>query len=137
MQFIADNSDKSALSPSLGSIARAKVQAGLNFVGTELHKAFSPLFKKDATEEEKEAARTKVNLRLDDVEVELSDGRAYFLGDDFSIADAYLFTVANWTRPTGLGIGDRPNLVAYLDRMMARPAVRAAMEAEGLTKKAS
>ena len=102
-----------------------------------MHKAFSPLFKKDSTEDEKTAARAKVNLRLDDVEVELSDGRAYFLGDEFSIADAYLFTVANWTRPTGLGLGDRPNLVAYLERMMARPAVLAAMEAEGLMKKAS
>ena len=128
-------SDKKELSPALGSIARARLQAQINFVGTELHKSFSPLFKKDSTEDEKEAARKKVALRLDDVEAELSDGRAFLLGDDFSIADAYLFTVANWTKPTGLGLGERPNLMAYMARVSERPSVQAALQAEGLIKK--
>lgn len=135
MQYLADNSDKKELSPALGSIARARLQAQINFVGTELHKSFSPLFKKDSTEDEKEAARKKVALRLDDVEAELSDGRAFLLGDDFSIADAYLFTVANWTKPTGLGLGERPNLMAYMARVSERPSVQAALQAEGLIKK--
>ncbi|MEO9903791.1 glutathione transferase GstA [Nisaea sp.] len=137
MQFIADNSGKTSLSPSLGSIARAKLQSGLNFISTELHKSFSPLFKKDSTEDEKTAARKKVALRLDDVEAELSDGRAFFLGEDFSIADAYLFTVANWTKPTGLGLGERPNLIAYVGRVAERPSVQAALLAEGLINKAA
>lgn len=137
IQYVADNSGIAELSPPLGSVERARLQAGLNFVGTELHKSFSPLFKQDSTEHEKTAAKKKVNLRLDDVEADLSDGRKYFLGDAFSVADAYLFTVANWTRPTGLGLGERPHLVAYMERMAARPAVQAALNAEGLIEKAA
>lgn len=137
VQYLADNSGRNDLSPALGSVERARLQAHLNFVGTELHKAFSPLFKPDSTEDEKNAARKKVNLRLDDVEAELSDGRPFFLGDAFSVADPYLFTVANWANFTGLGLGERPNLKAYVARMAERPSVKAAMKAEGLLKDAA
>lgn len=137
VQYLADNSGRSDLSPPQGSVARARLQAGLNFVGTELHKSFSPLFKSDASEPEKEAARKRVNLRLDDVETELSDGRAHFLGETFTVADAYLFTVANWANFTGLGLGERPHLKDYMARMAERPSVKAALEAEGLIGKAT
>lgn len=137
MQYLADNSARTELSPAQGSIERARLQSQLNFVSAELHKSFTPLFKKDSTEDEKTAARKKVALRLDDVEAVLSDGRAFFLGTEFSIADAYLFTVSNWTNPTGLGLGERPNLVAYMGRMAERPSVQAAMRAEGLIKAAA
>ncbi|WP_420406223.1 glutathione transferase GstA [Nisaea sp.] len=137
VQYLADNSGRKDLSPAQGSVERARLQAHLNFVGTELHKSFSPLFKPDSTEDEKTAARKKVNLRLDDVESELSDGRRFFLGDAFSVADPYLFTVANWAHFTGLGLGERPNLKAYLARMAERPSVKAAMKAEGLLKDAA
>ncbi|WP_323796368.1 glutathione transferase GstA [Nisaea sp.] len=137
LQYLADTSTRTELSPAQGSIERARLQSQLNFVSAELHKAFGPLFKKDSTEGEKTAARKKVALRLDDVEAVLSDGRAYFLGKDFSIADAYLFTVTNWTNPTGLGLGERQNLAAYMGRMAERPSVQAAMQAEGLIGKAA
>jgi len=137
LQFLADSSARNELSPAQGSIERARLQSELNFVSAELHKAFSPLFKKDSTEDEKTAARKKVALRLDDVETVLSDGRPFFLGKDFSIADAYLFTISNWANVTGLGLGERPNLIAYMGRMAERPSVRAAMHAEGLIEAAA
>ncbi|MEQ8333261.1 glutathione transferase GstA [Nisaea sp.] len=137
LQYLADSSARNDLSPPQGSIERARLQSELNFVSAELHKAFSPLFKKDSTEDEKTAARKKVALRLNDVETVLSDGRAFFLGKDFSIADAYLFTISNWTNVTGLGLGERPNLIAYMGRMAERPSVRAAMQAEGLIEAAA
>ena len=104
----------------------------LNFIGTELHKAFSPLFGADTPEATKQAAKDRIAKRLDHFDKLFADGRTYLFGDGFTVADAYLFTIANWTKPTGIGLDRWPNVGAYMGRVAARPAVQAALKAEGL-----
>ena len=113
-------------------VERARLQEHLNFIASELHKAFTPLFKADSSEELKIAARANVRRRLGQIEQQLEDGRDYLMGQDFSVADAYLFTVATWTTPTGIGLGDWPRLQDLVARVAERPSVKAAMAAEGL-----
>jgi len=132
VQHLADASEARDLAPQPGTLARTRLQEHLNFISAELHKAFSPLFFPTTSDEAKAAAREKVSGRLDYIESVLSDGRKFLLGDAFSVADAYLFTVANWTRPTNIPLDRWPHLQAFLDRVAARPAVKAAMVAEGL-----
>jgi glutathione S-transferase len=132
IQFIADQNPESKLAPKAGTIARARLQSHLNFISTEIHKSFSPLFTAGVTDEAKAAAREKVSKRLKHIEHILSDKRAYLMGDDFTVADAYLFTVTRWTRPTSIAIDDMPYLTAFMTRVSNRSAVKAALEAEGL-----
>lgn len=132
LQYIADQHPDAGLAPAVGTLERARLQEHLNFVASELHKAFSPLFKPDATEAEKAAAKTRVAQKLDLVEKQLSDGRSYLLGDKFTVADAYLFVVANWTGPTGIGLDTWPHVAAFQQRVGSREAVQAALKAEGL-----
>lgn len=132
MQYIADQNPKAGLAPAAGTLARARLQEQLNFVAAELHKAFSPLFNPSLPESDKAAARERVGQKLDLVEQLLSDGRSYLVGDNFSVADAYLFTVTNWTGPTGIGLDRWPHLAAFQQRVAARETVQAALKAEGL-----
>lgn len=132
VQHLADAREARELAPQPGTLARTRLQEHLNFISSELHKSFSPLFYPASSDEVKAAAREKVSGRLDYIESVLVDGRKFLLGDAFSVADAYLFTVANWTRPTNIALDRWPHLRAYLDRVAARPAVKAAMVAEGL-----
>ena len=132
LQFIADQHPKAELAPAAGTLERARLQEHLNYVASELHKAFSPLFNPASSEAEKEAARTRVGQKLDLIEKTLGDGRSYLLGDRFSVADAYLFTVVNWTGPTGIGLDAWPHVAAFHRRVAAREAVQAALKAEGL-----
>jgi len=132
LQYIADQNPKAGLAPGNGTLARTRLQEYLNFVATELHKSFSGLFNPNTSDIEKEAAKKKVALRLDLVEKWLADGRSFLLGDTFSVADAYLFTVANWTGPTGIGLDRWPHVAAYQQRIAARASVQAALVAEGL-----
>ena len=132
VQFIADRHPASGLAPANGTLERARLQEHLNFIASELHKAFTPLFDPSAPEAAKQAAPAAIARRLDHVERLLADGRSWLLGERFSVADAYLFTVANWTGPTGIGLDRWPKLAAFVARVAARPAVQAAMRAEGL-----
>lgn len=132
VQFIADQHPDAKLAPPGGTVARARLQEHLNFIASELHKAFSPLFNPAASEESKAAAPDQVAKRLDHIETVLSDGRPYLLGETFSVADAYLFAVASWTGPTKIGLERWPRLQAFVARVAERPAVQAAMKAEGL-----
>jgi glutathione S-transferase len=132
LQHIADRHPEKNLAPTAGTLARTRLQEYLNFIATELHKSFSPLFNPESSEEMKAAAKKKVAQRLDLVEKWLSDGRSYLLGDSFSVADSYLFTIANWTGPTGIGLDAWPQLAAYQQRVAARDAVQSALKAEGL-----
>ncbi|MFZ5734350.1 MAG: glutathione transferase GstA [Pseudomonadota bacterium] len=132
VQFIADQHPGAGLAPPSGTVARARLQEHLNFIASELHKAFSPLFNPAASEESKTAAPDQVAKRLDYVESLFADGRAYLLGETFSVADAYLFAVASWTGPTKIGLDRWPKLKAFVARVSERPAVQAAMKAEGL-----
>ncbi len=137
LQFIADgaaaNAPKLRLAPAAGSRDRVHLQEHLNYVASEIHKSFSPFFASEPpAKSDDDPAFAKLVKRLDYVEDLLSDGRTYLMGDEFTVADAYLFTVANWAHPLGIGLDRWPNLAAFVERISARPATRAAMQAEGL-----
>lgn len=131
VQYIADLVPDKHLAPANGTLARYQMQEWLGFTGTELHKNFAPLFTPGMPEEAKTMARTRLLERFDWVNTQLAD-KQYLMGDAFSVADGYLFTVSNWTQPTKLDISGLAHLAAYRERMRARPAVQAAMKAEGL-----
>ncbi len=133
VQYIADQVPAKKLAPANGSVARYQMQSWLNFIGTELHKSFGPLFSPATPEDAKKAAKEKIAGRLQWVEGELA-GRQYLMGDDFTVADGYLFTVTNWAPRVGVDLSPYANLNAYRARVGARPAVVAAMTAEGLLK---
>ncbi|MBZ7920860.1 glutathione transferase GstA [Ensifer adhaerens] len=132
VQYIADRFPAAKLAPANGTLERTRLHEQLNFISSELHKAFSPLFSKTASAEAKDAAAAQVAKRFGNVESLLCDGRPHLLGETFSVADAYLFTVVNWGSVTGVSLEPWPHLTAYMKRIGERPAVRAAMQAEGL-----
>lgn len=130
MQFVADSVTPGVL-PAAGTLARARLQEALNFVSTEVHKTYSPFFR--GLEGEAKAAQVALlESRLKLVEARLADGRSYLLGEQFTPADAYLFTVTNWSKGIGHDLSAFPKLQALRERIAARPAVQAAMKAEGL-----
>ena len=133
VQYIADQAPLKQLAPVNGSLQRYRLQEWLTFIGTEIHKGFSPLFNPATPEEYKTMAREKVLQRLQWVDSQLA-GKQYLMGDQFTVADGYLFTVTNWAKPTNVDIAGLANLAAYRERVGARPAVQAAMKAEGLLK---
>ena len=131
VQYIADQAPEKHLAPPAGSFERYKLQEWLTFIGTELHKGFSPLFTPGMPEEVKTAARTRLGARLQWVEGELAQG-SYLMGEQFTVADAYLFTVVGWSRLVGVDISALTRLGEFMARIRARPAVQAALRAEGL-----
>ena len=133
VQYIADQVPDKKLAPPAGTMARYRLIEWLNFITSELHKGFSPLFNKDFPEAGKEVHRKRVADRLAWVDRQL-EGKSYLMGDSFSVADAYLFTVAGWGQYVGVDIKPLKNLPAYMARVAARPAVQEAMMAEGLLK---
>lgn len=132
LQYIADQYPESGLAPATGTVARARLQEYLNYVGSELHKAFGPFFSSSATDEDKKEAGLNVAKKFDYVNDLLSDGRTYLLGDKFSVADAYMFVVSNWSNFVGVDLKKWPNVAAFVERVAKRPAAQAAMKAEGL-----
>ena len=133
VQYIADQVPDKKLAPANGTMARYKLQEWLTFIGTEIHKGFSPLFNPAMPEQAKAMAKSKIEERLKFVDGELA-GKSYLMGDQFTVADGYLFTVTNWTNFVGMNISSLPNLTAFMARVGQRPAVQAAMKAEGLLK---
>jgi len=133
VQYIADQAPASQLAPANGTFERYKLQEWLTFIGTELHKGFSPLFNPATPADYKPSCLERLGARLKWVEGELA-GKQYLMGDTFTVADAYLFTVTNWAPYVALDISGLPHLLAYRARVGARPAVVAAMKAEGLIK---
>lgn len=132
VQYIADQYPQSNLAPPAGTLARARLQEQLNFIGTELHKQFSPLFSPANSAEVKNAAIKKINSRLNLVEKQFADGRSYLLGEQFSVADAYLFVVVGWTFHMKLSLENHPNIAAFHQRVASREKVQEAMRQEGL-----
>jgi len=132
IQYVADLVPEKKLVPPAGTLARAHVQEWLNFIGTELHKSFSPLFNPATSDDAKAAARALIDRRLA-FAASVLDAQPYLTGDSFTVADAYLFTVLSWTGYVKVDITPWPSLGAYFERVKARPAVQAAMAAEGLT----
>jgi glutathione S-transferase len=133
VQWIADQVPDKKLVPAWGTLARYRAMEWLNFITSELHKGFTPLFTPGMPEEAKAIYRDRLIARFTWIDQELQ-GRDYLLGADFSVADAYLFTVAGWGKYVGVDLSGLATLQAYLGRVMARPAVQAAMRAEGLIK---
>jgi glutathione S-transferase len=133
VQYVADQKPNSGLAPSAGTMGRYRVQEWLNFISTELHKQFSPLFTATAHAEWKQAATDKITGRLAWLNKQLT-GKQYLMGDQFTVADAYLFTVLNWTRMVNIDLSAWPEVQAYVARVAARPAVQEALKAEGLLK---
>ena len=132
LQYIADQHPAAGLAPAAGTLARARLQEQLNFVATELHKAFTPLFNPAASDAEKAAGKQRVEQRLSLIEKQLADGRSFLLGESFSVADAYLFVVAGWTKHFGIDLAAWPQVAALCQRVAARKSVQAALQAEGL-----
>jgi glutathione S-transferase len=133
VQYIADQVPAKNLAPANGTMARYRTQEWLNFITSELHKGIGGLFNPAMPEEAKVLMRAKGATRLKWVDEQL-EGKHYLMGDSFNVADAYLFTVVNWTKFVGIDISGLPNIGAFMARMAARPAVQEALKAEGLLK---
>jgi glutathione S-transferase len=133
IQYIADQVPAKKLAPANGTMARYRLQEWLNFITSELHKGFSPLFNPAMPEEGKALSRAKLGERFKWVDAQL-EGKNYLMGADFSVADAYLFVISTWAGHVGVDITGLAKLSAYRERVAARPAVQEAMKAEGLLK---
>jgi glutathione S-transferase len=131
VQYLADRAPQKKLAPANGTIERYQLQEWLNFITSELHKQFSPLFDPSMPDDAKVKFRDKIAIRFDWIVAQLGD-KPYLTGEDFTVADAYLFTVANWTKYTGIDLAGWPVLQAYMARVAARHDVQAALKAEGL-----
>ena len=131
MQYVADSAPKSDLLPPVGFLSRYKTLEWLNFVATELHKGFTPLFRTDTPEAFKPTARALLEKKLEYVDAALAD-QQWINGENFSIADAYLFTVLRWAVAVKLNFPQAGNIANYMQRVASRPAVAAAMAAEGI-----
>ena len=129
VQYIADKAPAKKLAPAAGTLERSRLQEWLNFITSELHKSFSPLFNPDMPEAAKQIYKTKIEGRFKWVDEQLK-GKSYLLGEDFSVADAYLFTVTGWSKHVGVDIAGLANLNAFMERVGARPSVQAALKAE-------
>lgn len=130
LQYMAEQAPEAKLIPESG-LARWRVKELLNFVATELHKSFSPLFRKDLTPEWRAGVIGNLEKKFDVVEKMLAD-KPYLTGDRFAAPDAYAFAVLRWSKQHNLDLSRWPKIIAYLARVAARPAVRQAMEEEGL-----
>jgi glutathione S-transferase len=131
VQFIADLVPDRQLVPTHGTLERYQVIEWLNFIATEVHKGFGPLFRPNATEDMKEAARSNLGNRLGWIAARL-DGRDFLMGSQFTVADAYLFTALGWAAFVNFDLAPWPALTAYQQRVGSRPAVQQALHAEGL-----
>ena len=133
VQYLAEQAPGSTLLPPAGTMERFRVQQWLAFVSSELHKTFSPwLWHKETADSTKKAARDKLAVRFAELDRLLATRD--FLAGDYSVADAYAFTIVNWSRLLAVSLAPWPHLEAYLDRVAARPHVQEAMRAEGLLK---
>ena len=133
LQYLADQKPQSGLAPKAGTTDRYRLMEWLNFVATEIHKTLSALFNSKITPEWKENQIALFGRRCDILAWELN-GKQYLMGDKFSVVDAYLFTVLNWSHFLNVDMSKWPVLKDYMARIAARPAVKQAMTAEGLVK---
>lgn len=133
VQYLADRAPSSGLAPANGTLERYRLQEWLNFITSEIHKQFSPLFDPTASDDIKQRQRDKLAGRFDWLSKQL-EGKDYVMGKTFTVADAYLFTTVNWCQWTGIDLAKWPVLADYVKRVAARPKVQDALRAEGLLK---
>ena len=129
VQYIADQAPASKLAPANGTWERYQLQEWLTFIGTEIHKTFSPLFNPNMPDSAKELFRAQILKRLTWVDSQLA-GKDYLTGAQFTVADGYLFTVCGWTKFVGVDVSALANLGKFLERVGARPAVQKAIADE-------
>jgi glutathione S-transferase len=134
VQYLADQKPEAGLAPKAGTFERYRLQEWLNFLTSEVHKQFSPLFRPNTPEEYKPIAKENLAKRFAWLDQQLA-GKDYLMGKQFTVADAYLFTVLNWSIPTKIDLKQWPNVAAYVDRVRKRPKVKEAMQEEGLLPK--
>lgn len=133
VQYIADLAPTKNLAPANGTLARYRLQEWLTFIGTEIHKTYSPLFNPNMPEEAKNISKEKLKSRYQWINSAL-EGKDYLMGDHFTVADGYLFTVTNWAKPLNIDLSPYPNVQAWHARVGARPAVQEALKAEAPAK---
>ena len=133
VQYIADLKPEKKLAPPNGTIERYRLQEWLGFINSEIHKGFSPLFNSKTNAEYKEVVAQKLSERFNWLSKQL-EGKQYLMGDQFTVADGYLFTVLRWTRPVGINLTDWPVLQAFVERVGERPAVQEALKSEKTSK---
>ena len=133
LQYLVDQKPESGLAPKTGTMERYRLMEWLNFTSSEIHKQFGPLFNPKITQEWKENQLDLLSRRFDYLTERLK-GKPYLMGEQFTVADAYLFTVLNWSNLFKVDLGKWPTLKDYITHVAARPAVREAMRAEGLTE---
>jgi len=133
LPYIADRNAAAGLAPAAGTLARYRLHEWLGYINSEVHKSFGPFFNPAATDAAKQAGRDALTRRLGYAAAELGN-KSFLLGEQFSVADCYLFTVLGWLRFAGLELSQWPALQAYHARIAARPAVIDALKAEGLLK---
>ena len=131
VQYLGDLAPAKKLAPANGTMARYRLQEWLNYLSAELHKGFGGLFNPALPDDMKAALKTTLGNRLGYVAQQLA-GRDFLIGDEFSVADAYLFTILGWGDYVGIDIGQWPTLKAYHGKIFMRPAVQATLKAEGL-----
>ncbi|WP_457392906.1 glutathione transferase GstA [Roseateles sp. P5_E1] len=129
VQYLAERAPDRGLLPPAGTLARTRVQEWLAFVGSELHKGFSPLFNPALPEEARPIFKKKLLDRFGWVNQQLA-GKSYLMGETFTVADAYLFVITGWAGRVGVDIAGLENLAAHQARTRQRPAVQAALQAE-------
>ncbi len=134
VQYIADQAPAKNLAPAAGTLPRYRLQEWLTFIGTEIHKTFSPLFQPAMPEEAKQIFRDRLVSRFQWVDGQLA-GKNYLMGDLFTVADGYLFVVTRWAKALNIDLSALANLAAHQERVGARPAVQEALKAEGLLGK--
>ena len=133
MQYLADQKPDSGLAPKAGSMERYRLQEWLNFITSEMHKGMGNFFNPALTDEWRKAVTDRLNLRCDWLAKQL-EGKQYVMGDKFTIADAYLFTILNWAGPSKFDLSKWPAITDYQKRVAQRPKVQEALKAEGLVK---
>ena len=132
-QYLADQKPESGLVAKAGTMERYHQMEAINFAATEVHKQIGALFNPKMTPESKEIQGGNIDKRLTTLEKAL-EGRQFIMGDKFTVPDAYLFTVLNWTNPLKYDLDKFPNIKAFMGRVGARPKVQETLKAEGLVK---
>ena len=133
VQYLADLKPEAGLTPPAGTLDRVRLQAWLNFIATELHKTYSPwLFHPEVGMQAQTFARNKISKSLGFVEAHRATNGPNLMGERFTVADAYLFTILGWSAFTNVDLAPFPNLRAYMKYVAARPPVREAMRSEGM-----
>jgi len=135
VQYLADLKPESGLAPANGTTARYRLQEMLGYINSELHKTYSPLFKPETPDAVREERKEYLRKRYRLLEERLAQ-HPWLVGDRFTVADAYLFTVTNWARHVAFDLSEFPALLDFQKRVAERPAVQAALEAEGVKKAA-